>query len=300
MLHVDELRSRRPEADDRVGSRADVIGSMLGVKLKAGQCTGRLAFTYLVREKLPLQDIAPRRRIPRRLTVRGCSVPTDVVAWPRMVEQAMVPTIISDGPGQGSLTCFARTPTESFGLSCAHCLVGADGNPVTPTNVAYWRDNGWLVAGRSRYLAYAPGAGLLGNFGYLDCGLIELSDAELRARAHHGVPLASVGDIHSLLGQPLVAASALNAGAGTGPQRQATVVGVEQVGLDECSDLVLTVDAPGTFGGDSGMLWLTPGGQAAAVHARGERQPPMQGSRLTTAMAACRVGSVLGVQLIAG
>lgn len=302
-MRASELRALRAEADDRVGSRADILGSMLGVKLTAGQPTGRLGLTYLVRQKLPLDQLAPRRRVPRRLTLKGRVVVTDVVEWPRMVEQAApLPTIISDGPGQGSLTCFGRSTAEWFGISCAHCLVGADGNPVTPTNVAYWAAAAaqWFDAGRSRYLAYAPGAGLQGNFGYLDCGLIELRDPALQSRAQQGTAVQTVSNLKALLGKTLLGQSALRPQGSNSSQRTALVVGVEQSGLDEASDLVLQVDAPGTFGGDSGMLWSLPDGKAAAVHARGERMPPVQGSRLTTAMAARRVATTLGVQLVVG
>jgi hypothetical protein len=300
---VAELAVRRTEADDRVGSRADIIGSMLGLKLKAGQSTGQYSFTYLVREKVPEDQLSPRQRVPRRLKVKDMTIPTDVVAWPRMVEQASIePTIISDGPGQGSLSCFARTATEWLGVSCAHCLVGADGNPATPTDVRYWATapGHWLDAGRSRYLTYAPGAGISGNFGYLDCGLVELRDAALRARAAQGTPVGAVSTIQPLLGKVLTGFSALNAPGSTSPMRRATVIGVEQAGLNELTDLVLSVDAPGTFGGDSGLLWFTQTGQAAAIHARGESMPPMQGSSLTTAMSAARVCSSLGVQLVIG
>lgn len=303
LLPAAELANWRAEADDRVGSRADIIGSMLGVKLRRGQPTGRMGFTYLVRQKVAIEELAPKGRIPARVKVGKRSIATDVLAWPRMVEQAALqPTIISDGPSQGSLSCFGRSSTgEWLGVSCAHCLVGSDGNPVTPTDVRYWETakSRWFDAGRSRYLAYAPGAGVPGNFGFLDCGLIGLRDPSLVQRAQVGAAVATVASLHELLNQTLVGYSALRAGS-AGPQRRALVIGVEKSGLDELADVVLQVEAPGTFGGDSGMLWLTQQGKAAAIHARGEIVAGLGGSSLTAAMSASRVASALGVQLVLG
>lgn len=64
--------------------------------------------------------------------------------------------------------------------------------------------------------------------------------------------------------------------------------------------MVLQVQAPGTFHGDSGMLWLTQSGQAAAIHARGQAMPGLTGSPITTAMSAARAAGVLGVNVAAG
>ncbi|MBK7617587.1 MAG: hypothetical protein IPJ08_25120 [Burkholderiales bacterium] len=78
------------------------------------------------------------------------------------------------------------------------------------------------------------------------------------------------------------------------------VVGVEAVAMGERCDVVLNVDPPGTFRGDSGILWITQDGRAAALHARGEVMAGVHGSRLTSAMSANRVGDSLGVQLLLG
>ncbi len=297
------LRGVRGEIDDRVGSKADVVGSMVGLKLRAGRATQQLGVTYFVRNKLPKSEIAPRRRVPTRLRVGSAFVATDVVEWPLMAEQALpTATILFDGRLQGTLSCFGVSEAGTFGVTCAHCLTGVDGNPATPTAVAaYVNPPGQFVpVGQSVYLAYAPGTGGPSNFGYLDCGLFDLRDQVLAARAASGVKLELVTDTLNLIGHHLVGVSALNAPHSSGQRRNAQVIGVDANALGERCDLVLSVEPPGTFRGDSGMLWLTEHGQAAAIHARGEVMSGMHGSRLTTAMSAHRLPLALGVQLVIG
>ncbi len=300
---VKALVALRPELDSRMGSNAGVIGSMIGVKLRAGLPTGQVGITYFVHEKLPISKLSPRQRVPARLRIGDDIVTTDVEAWPRMTEQ-MLPrgTILFDGRLQGTLSCFAMSKAGVFGVSCAHCLTGVDGNPATPTAVeAYANPPGqFLPVGESVYLAYSPGMGVPGNFGYLDCGLFNLRDKKLASRAYAGRMLDVVSNIYELIGCRVSGISALNAPHADGPQREAQVVGVEAQALGERCDVVLHVQPPGTFKGDSGMLWLTDDGRAAAIHARGQIMDGMQGSRRTTAMSTRRVIIALGVQLTLG
>lgn len=300
---VKAVAALRAELDDRVGSRADIIGSMLAVKVKAGHATGNVGLTYFVREKVDKSDLSPRKRVPSTLRVREHVVQTDVIAWPRMQEQAtqIAPTILSDGRTQGTISCFALVDGARFGITCAHCLVGADQNPATPTSVSYYGiGKQWLSTGQSVYLAYSPGGAMPGNFGYLDCGLFELRDAVLAARAKTSKPISAVSDLHGLVNQQVFGFSPLKPEGATSPLRRAIVLGVEAVAMGERCDVVLDVDVPGTFNGDSGLLWLTQDGRAAALHARGEVMAGMQGSRLTSAMAAKRVSDSLGAQLLLG
>ena len=196
---VKSLVALRHELDDRVGSKADVIGSMVGLKLQGGALTRQLGITYFVHEKLPKSELSPRRRVPTRLLIGDDVVTTDVVAWPRMAEQALPQgTILFDGRLQGTLSCFAVSQAGAFGVSCAHCMTGVDGNPATPTAVeAYSNPLGeFLPVGESVYLAYSPGIGVPGYFGYLDCGLFDLRDGILATRAAAGQALAEIGRAH--------------------------------------------------------------------------------------------------------
>lgn len=301
---VKALRTLRAEVDDRIGNRADIVGSMVGLKFKGGELTNQLGITYFVREKFPKSDLPPRKRVPATVKIGDSIVVTDVMVWPRMVEQSFVlpdATIIYDQRKQGTLTCFAQNAIGFYGVSCAHCLAGFDGNPATPTQVDAFSVvvQNWIPVGTSTYMVYSPGPGIRGNFGYLDCGIFDLSQTSLTERAAKGNKLQVVNDLGSIVGQTLVGMSTINTPAPT-KWRRAKVAAVESNALGERCDVILAIESPGTFGGDSGMLWLTKDGRAAAIHARGKMMPAMQGSLLTTAMSAKRVCISLGVQLIMG
>lgn len=304
---VARLFSARAELDDRVGSKADIIGSMVGLKIRAGQVTARLGLTFFVREKVDSEELSPRERIPSRMRHGGAVVPTDVLVWPRMVEQAThlaMPSasIISDGRTQGTLTCFGESQLGRFGVSCAHCLVGVDRNPATPSSVALYDPSTrqFIPVGESMFLPFSPGTGLPGNFGYMDCGLFSLADPGVVARAAAAKPIPVVPDVRALIGQSLFGLSPLKAPGQVDPQRVALVIGAESVALGQRSDLVLQVATPGTFQGDSGMLWITQDGAAAGIHARGQEMAGLDGSPLTTAMSAARASKALGVRLLRG
>jgi len=300
-LHL--LRAIRETADERIGEKADVIGSMLALKLVGGVPRRHLGITYFVREKIPLKHLSKRKRIPKQLTIGKTTFKTDVLEWPNMAQQSLKDaSIIFDGKLQGTLTCFGHSDAGVFGVSCAHCLEGVDGNPATPTPVSmYSDDSGQFVdAGSSIYALFSPGPGRQDDFGYIDCGLFDIQERTLLGRANAASPLGVIEDEGSLIGKRLIATSALNAPNWPDHNRSAIVVGLHANALNERCDLVLQADAPGTFHGDSGMLWKTEDGQAAGIHARGEVMPAMVGSRLVTAMAAHRVASRLGVTLALG
>lgn len=293
----------RKEADERIRSKVDVVGSMVGLKVKRGSLTKQVSLSYFVREKIPQDQLSPRERIPKSMTVQGTAIATDVSVWPRMMVQAApVPTILFDGKAQGTLSCFSANDTRFFGVSCAHCMAGVDDNPTTPALMEFWdaSSSSFLTVGDSIITISAPGSGIPGSFGYLDCGLFDLGDSALEDRAAAGVALPVVSDIHSLMGMRLTAMSALKTNGSTDPVRSAVVTGLELEALGQRADVILTVDSPGTIRGDSGMMWMTDDGRAAAIHAQGELLPNDQGSLLTTAMSAARAAMALQVQFVSG
>lgn len=291
----------RGQADDLVGSRTDILGSMVGIKIRGGIVQRRATMTFLVREKIPPADLRPKARIGKRLTIDGSVIPTDVVVWPTLVDQNLSSAQITfDGAQQGSLSCFGRSNLGDYGVTCAHCLMGRDGRPATPAGIQMYSDGlrRMLPAGDSVFSVFAPGTGQPGDFGFADCGLFDLDDPHLVGRAQGAAPLPVVDDITGLLGERLVGLSALRPMGAPYPDRTGQVVGVQASALGERCDLVIAVDPPGTYHGDSGMLWLTEGGAAAAIHARGEVSA--SGSRVTAAMSANRVARLLGVNLALG
>lgn len=296
------LRRFRSEADARVGSRCDVVGSMIGVKIRDGKVLPRPCLTYFVREKMPLEEISPGRRIPSRMTVSGQTFSTDVITWPRMVQQDLRQgRFIRDGYTQGTLTAFAESPFGLWGMSCGHCMLGPDQKPYTPAGIEMHDEDagGFVPAGDTAHTFFSPGGThICGTSGYIDCGLFSLQDESLRARAEAAPALATV-DLAALMDQRLIGTSVMTAGGEKGGKRIARVIGIDQFGIDDHSDVVLMAELPGTVHGDSGMLWFTEDGRAAAIHCRGEETPrnSKAGSLMLTAMSARRATEVLNIKL---
>jgi len=305
-VQLPKLLAARAQADDRIGSRADILGSMIGLKLVVGASTRRTGITYLVREKIPETELSPGKRIPRRLTIGGQRVTTDVIVWPHMVNQGLESAdSLSDGVEKGTLTCFARHPLlGDLGIACGHCLLGTDGNAATPTSIRMRSSGGWEMAGNTLYVIFSPGASTsTGSFGYLDCGLFTLDDITLQVRAKNAKPLPMVTDDQSLWGERVRARSGFDSLGVASPSRDrsAVVFGLFAVALGYRYDFVLHADGMGTFPGDSGMLWMTAEGKAAILHTNGELMPEhaSSGSLVVTGMSARRAADLLGVSLLA-
>ncbi|MBB3181979.1 hypothetical protein [Variovorax sp. Sphag1AA] len=293
-----QLQQHRAQADERIAGRCDIVGSMIGVKVTKGEVLPRPCITYLVREKVPWNELAPHERIPPRFQVSGTSILTDVLVWPFMRRQNLSQgTFIRDGFTQGTLTAFAESQFGLWGLSCAHCMLGPDRNANTSAEIQMF-DRGagtFEFAGTTtQTLHLTGGAKIGGSRGYIDCGLFSLSDQSLRSRGQAAKPMATV-DLASLRHQRLVGVSVM--GSDPNRTRFASVIGVDQYGITDYSDVVLMVDPPGTVHGDSGMLWLTSDGRAAAIHCEGESKDDGSGSLKTTAMSAQRAAEVLQISL---
>jgi len=75
-----------------------------------------------------------------------------------------------------------------------------------------------------------------------------------------------------------------------------TVNGIEKIAYDMFFDVCISVDPPGTFIGDSGMLWKDEQGQPLAMHAYGENTP--DGSLFSGAMLAARAARILNFEFL--
>ena len=295
---VRRISLSRNDIDARMRA-AGILGSMIGLKMSAGALTKEIGLTCFVRKKLPVSRLRAGERVPRRVRLGADYIRTDVLEWPLMADQSSDrPEIISDQRTQGTFSCYGESPIGLFGVSCAHCLVGTDRNPATPTQIDRFDRSRmtWGQVGSSVYLAYSPGLGTRGNFGYLDCGLFDLHDMHPSSIPRSFTPARLVDSLDSLIGTTLIGISALSPSGFPSPERVGYVHGVEASCMDELSDVILRVESPGTFRGDSGMLWLTEDGRLAAIHARGEVVPG--GSRVVTAMHAKRAARALGVRFL--
>lgn len=300
---ITRLRKARCEALQRLEKLPNLVGSMIGLKFRSNVRTNGLGLTLFVSEKVPESEIAPRHRIPRTIKTSAGILKTDVLVWRSMVEQSLQQSsLMYDGSQQGTLTCFGLRDDRAFGVSCAHCLAGIDRNPATPTNVDMWDEQNrqWLKAGKSLYSVYSAGPGEIGNFGYIDCGIFSLRDDDLILRAKSAQRLQTVTNLYDLFDQQLTGRSSLNPQGANDPIRHAYVIGIEQETVDGNCDVVLEVVKPGTFKGDSGMLWFTSDGKAAAIHTRGDNAPHGQGSLYVTAMSAARAAGYLQISLAYG
>ena len=124
-----------------------------------------------------------------------------------------------------------------------------------------------------------------GSYGFVDVAIFSLENAELAARA----AAASALPVTS----PLPGSSVR--GSGNSGSKLGVIVGIEQKVGDVYVDVVVKVDPPGTFRGDSGMLWQDSAGRAVAIHAKGNSAGPGAGSSLSAAMRADRAVQALGV-----
>lgn len=291
------LNEAKRKMEDKLGGRGTFLGTMVGVKQTAGTSTLATSLTVLVSEKIPDKDLSRRERVPQSVKTAAGPVVTDVLVWPEFEEQG-VESIIYDGRTQGTLSCFARSSLGIFGASCGHCLVGTDRNGATPTPVIMYKPgSSAYAAGQSLYVAMSPGAS--GSFGYVDCGLFTLRDPSLIARAAAAKTAAIVSNLPSLLHKEVFAISSISAlgWPPNDPLRRAQVIGTYADAIGERADIVLQAAFPGTFQGNSGMLWRTQDGRLVGLHCRGERIPN-GGSALITAMAAFRLPKILGVTLL--
>lgn len=302
---VRALLARRDELDDRVRSRSDnVVGSMVGIKLRNGEALRGVGITYFVREKVDLTNLAPRERIPKMLQVGDERFATDVMVWHPTERHALRDTrILMDNRTQGTMTAFAQSTSGLFGMSSGHCLLGPDLDASTPVVVSMDSTpspNTWTQVGTSAMVLFIHGGEvLLGGRGYVDCGLFTLGEVTLQSRAKNSKLLA-IAPWMSLPGQTLYGVSTVLANSEDNHQRQAKVIGIQANALDDYCDVVLDAQAPGMRGGDSGMLWFTAKLQAAAIHCHGEVVHTGLGSRRITAMSAERAAAALGIQFRAG
>lgn len=294
MRPLDALRGARRQLHRKLGRLPNVLGTGLGIKRRAGRITDRLALVVYVADKLAPSLLAQDALVPKFVRHRGRRIPTDVIQINRIRrELGSAPYALSDAATRGLLSAFARGEDDLlFGVSCAHCLAGADGNPHTTTSVGVW-DSGtgrFEAAGESVFAVEAPGFGLPGNYGFSDAGLLMLDHIELLERANSSPTLP-------VLERPArgMAVYAQAYAADLSGTIDAIEVDVENLR----TDMVIRIDGAGTHPGYSGMLWRTGSGQAVGIHAYGAEIDATSGrSRYSLAMSARRAAHQLQVEFL--
>jgi hypothetical protein len=289
------LRSVRGQADQRLLGLPNVVGSMLGVKQTDGELTGEIGIVVFVSDKVPLSKLKRSQRIPASLNVEGKTLLTDVLPYTGMRLQATSAfpsgTLTTyDGTEYGTLCAFARSQSDvCYGLTCAHVIEGADNNAYSQSPIAIWSPalQRALFVGQSAMALAGGGAGVPGAFGFSDAALFTLAEPTLRDRALKGSQIP--------FGAPKFGERVF--GSATSGAKTGTVVGIEKRVGTELADVIVKVDQPGTFKGDSGMLWRNANGHAVGIHAKGDGAPGV-GSGLSAAMSAYRAATGLQVLLI--
>lgn len=286
------LRRLRRAREAELGVLPNVIGTGLGVKRRAGDQVANGALVIFVRQKVPEGDLAPPERVPKYLDLGAIRVPTDVIAVAGIREEfGSAPYFISDRVKRGTVTAFASSDRVLHAVSCAHCLRGRDGNPHTVEPIEFWDpgDGRYVPGGESVFAVSAPGYGIPGSFGFSDAGLVELHHRDLIARARRALPLQIATRLRK--GVRLVGQTPTSTIEG--------VIDVVEVTVERRRvDIVVYMPGRGTVPGNSGMLWRTLDGAAAAVHSMGLYNDESAESRYSLTMSAGRMAAELRVELL--
>jgi hypothetical protein len=288
------LRQLRSLALAQVAELPNVVGSMIGRKMVGNKMTPSLCLTILVSEKVTHSKLARGQRIPSTLRINGREILLDVLHIPQMQRQAVFPPgarMTNDFHENGTMSCLCESEFGIFGMGCAHALDGPDQSIATSTPVRMWSAslNDWVPIGETRFGVEARGLGQTGEFGFLDAAIFDVQHPELIATANM---LSTTSPRAAIPGMQVHGVGAMRG------DRHGRVLGIEKDLLGLLSDVVIEVAPPGTFAGDSGMLWRSAEGFPIAIHAFGAANGAL-GSRYTAAMLASRAVDRLGVEMLA-
>lgn len=291
MTSLRTLRALRASAVGRLSRLPNVIGTGLGIKRRAGRVVSPLALIVYVSSKVPSQTLVPTERVPKFVSRRGERIPTDVVQINDVrPELGLPPYAVTDAATLGLISAFARDGSGNlFAVSCAHCLLGPDGNPHTTASIAVWDSDTerYEPAGESVYCVSAPGFGFAGDYGFSDAGLVLVGHGELAQLAGNAAPVRILD--HPRRGMPVYAEAFTHVVTGTIDALEANTGPLR-------TDVVVRIDGRGTRRGYSGMLWRTDAGDAVGIHAYGAQIDADTGeSRYSLAMSARRAARQLQV-----
>ena len=290
---VQEIRRLRKKAEEQLFKLPNVIGSMIGLKMKSGKLTKQIGLTIFVSQKVLPGQLGPREQIPARIIVNGHPVHIDVFELRPLRPQANIfpdyPLSLSDGFQTGVVSSFCRSPYGFFGLTCAHVVGGPDKNPATPDPVEILSASPkphYIQVGKTLCAFVGSGCGISCNFGFADAALFALDHPELLERAQKAKVVKAAAP---KLGE------ILHGHAASQPTITGQVHGIEAKAYEMFIDVLIKVDAPGTSKGDSGMLWKNQKGKPVAIHAYA---PEDVNSSVSAAMLAGGVASLLCVNFL--
>lgn len=295
----------RKAADTRLAYRRNVLGGAFGFRRVGGKLTSELCYTVYVDRKLSVDLLDAKDLVPQEVRRHSIDLPTDIVESPGCSDEARFRTLLAGEAG--TLGCFAVSGDRYYGVTCAHCVLGADGDPQTPETVMleFPQADDYRFLGENVRAAYATGTGIFPTCGDDDFSLVEISEASVLAHARSRpqlrtydfptVPLTRGQLLELLDGRVLTAYGATSLGL-----RSGRITGILGHKNDRYFDLEISsiIDgAPISQKGDSGMVWCDSTGMAYGVHIWGDG--PLGGqSKHAFSSLASRASRAFGIQLL--
>lgn len=290
---ISHLIRYRDEIMSRVSDNTNIVGSMIGRKITKNEITDDVALTIFVKKKKHKSEMVKKDLIPREFKIEGKTIVSDVLQNKTVKDHAV---LTYDGRSSGTLSCFGINTNGVYGVTCAHCLLGVDGIPSTPSEIQAYVDGQLTTVGNSVNLLYSSGLGTRLDYGFLDCGTFVITDPRMRSQVAKRRRARFVEKIGDLLGVEVRGESWQRDGVENSFERNGCIVGIMQQIGSMRSDLILSVKPPGTYAGDSGMLWRDYEGRIAGIHARGDVSTT--GSIHCAAMFGKRAALGLGVDFV--
>lgn len=282
-------RALRASAHGDLAALSGVVGTAVGFKRTGGRRTRTPSVVVYVRKKLPADQLVAAHSVPADLPTDSGPIHTDVVELAELEYQfGPAPWFCRDRrDNQGTVTTLCRpfNGGPPAGLTCAHCIGGADSDPSSPDPITVYDpvDRQYREVGPSGPYSRNNGFGLPGNFGFTDWGLFDVEGDPDMVEAGLTAPPLSVQSPWP------------NARVTTRSAHGALLGSIDQIDAqfgDLYADLVIRLDRGRVFRGDSGALWRAADGSALAIHAIGEKHP--QGSPISICMSAERISGHLG------
>lgn len=289
------LRKLRILAEKKISGKKNFMGTMLGVRIKKGIIYPEKVLTVFVCQKTDSHVLSKNHRIPKQLKIGSEIIRIDILPIQSLILQNdLFPSTgaltANDGVEFSTLTAFAKSPYDFFGMTCAHALGGFDKDPYTQSPVSIWSPlmNKYISVGNSALVLAGGGTGIPGSYGFADIALFTLIEENIRTRAQKG----------NILSTNLVNIGETVFGSATSGVKTGEVIGIEMSFGSQLIDILVKVKGNGTFRGDSGMLWKNSNGEAVAIHAKGSMESPGIGSSLSACMSAVRAEHGFNIKFI--
>lgn len=289
---LNTLRLVRKRVHTDLLAHRHVVGTAIGEKISSDRISGQRALIVYVTKKMRPSRLKGEL-LPKSVRVNGNQFLVDVIEVGDFRRQfGPAPHFCSDGFENGTVTAMCTSGEDVFAATCAHNLKGIDFDIYTKDRMLLFHPDSqaWVEIGNSSYVQYSTGFGVSGDYGFTDAGLFTIEDQGLLQRCRAAEVLPSWRSVRTGV--------VVWAKASGGRVLRGTVVHVEQNFEAFFADVCIQVASPGSFAGDSGVLWRTESGLGVAIHARGSGDYGDGGAKYSYGMFAHRMEDVLGVTFL--